>query len=813
MNQFKRILFLALVFMGIGSISVSAQSVRSLLRKAKQQYDVRAYTKAIETYQQVLDRRKDNTEALSYLGDCYRHLNQMEEAADKYAQAMQDLKGIEDKHILNFGKTLKALERYSQAEQVFKVYANRNPTLGNHYAASCEFARNQEGMQTDYAVSNERINSTASDFGAAFYLEDVVFASGRTDVQRSTYNWDGQAKNQLFVSRLGLDGFLQPPRYLKGAASNRGEGPASFSPEGNIIAFTNNDFISGIRQIPSDGNELVLYLAELGTTGTWFNEKPFPQNDPNSKTGYPAFTPDGSAMFFASDRAGGYGGYDLYISYLDNNVWSIPINLGPVVNTAGDEISPFFDGTDLYFASDYHYGFGGFDNFKAEQRNGQWSVVTNLGVPSNSSRDDYGFIYDNFKNIGYLTSNRPGGRGAEDIYKVSKATNNNVVLRIINGADGNPISFANIDFGACGQAIAGGSAQAVSDARGVYSFPVPFEINCEIIISSPGFTPRTYPLSTAALIGGGDLEIVMSREGETYSGKVERYQTRQPLEGISVTARNLNTGSSTQVFSDRTGTFNIGLEGNTPYMLIYSSAGYREIRRNVNTATLGADGLGTMSLSLTSELPPYNNDIDNDPFPPNPPDGNNNPVLQSGFSVQLGALGKRPDVNRYSNLNSLNAGDVYIKEEGNVFKVRYGVFPNRADAQRLVSSVRGKGYRDAYVVPENGVSIGGATNPVTNRPPVTNPPVNRPPVTNPPVNTTGSYKIQLAALRNTRFFDPSKITSLGTIQDYRRGDLIIKVLGNFGSVQAAQSALLQVKQNGFPTAFIVVDQNGTLQRL
>jgi tetratricopeptide (TPR) repeat protein len=795
MNQYKRIFFLAMV-LGLCSTSVSAQSVRSLLRKAKQQYDVRAYTKAIETYQQVLDRRKDNTEALGYLGDCYRHLNQMEEAADKYALAIQDLKAVEDKHILNFGKTLKALERYAQAEQVFKIYANRNPTLGNHYAASCEFSRIQEGMQTDFTVTNEKINSTATDFGPAFFLDEIVFASGRTDVQRSTYNWDGQAKNQLFVSRLGLDGFLQPPRYLKGTASTRGEGPASFSPEGNLIAFTNNDFISGIRQIPSDGNELVLYIAELGPTGAWFNERPFPQNDPNSKTGYPAFTPDGSAMFFASDREGGYGGYDLYISYKDNNIWSIPINLGPVVNTAGDEIAPFFDGTDLYFASDYHFGFGGFDNFKAEQRNGQWSVVSNLGVPINSSRDDYGYIYDGFKNIGYLTSNRPGGRGAEDIYKVSKSANSSVVLRVINAADGSPISFANLDFGTCGQSIAGGNTLAVTDARGVYSFPVPYDINCEVLVSSPGYVTNQYPLRTAALMGGGDLEIVLNREGEEFFGRVVSYRTQQALEGISITARNLNTGSSTQVFSDRAGTFKMGLQANTPYMITYSSPGYREIRRNINTTTLGTDGLGAISLSTTTELPPDNNNPDNGPVSPPPP--NNGGMTQSGFAIQLGALGKRPDLGRYNNLNSINAGDVYVKAEGSVYKIRYGVFTDRSEAQRYVSAVRSRGYKDAFVVPENGVTIGGTTNP---------------PVAQPPVNTSGSYKIQLAALRNTRFFDPSGVMSLGTIQDYRRGDLTIKVLGNFNSVQAAQNALTQVKRNGFPTAFIVVDQNGSLQRL
>ena len=797
---------LLLLFLSGVVVESSGQSIRSLLRKGKQQYDVRAYGKAIETYQQVLERRSENQEALGNIADCFFYLNQMEEAADKYALAVRDINQVEDRHILNFGKTLKALSRYEQAAQVFKVYASRNPTLGNHYAASCDFAQTQQNAPTEYALTNEKVNSTASDFGATFYLDEVVFSSGRTDIQRSTYDWDGQAKNQLFVARLGLDGFLQPPRFLKGVSSTRGEGPAAFTPEGEFIAFTNNDFISGIRQMPSSGNELVLYTADIGVNGNWFNEKPFPHNDRNSKTGYPCFTPDGSAMFFASDRDGGYGGYDLYISYREGDTWSLPINLGPVVNTAGDEISPFYDGDKLYFASDYHYGFGGFDMFIATQRSGQWAEVNNLGAPLNSSRDDYEFIFDSFKNIGYITSNRPGGRGAEDLYKVSKTAGNNAVLRVVNAADGNPIPFANIDFSACGQVLAGGSTRATTDSRGVFSFPVPFDLNCEMVISSPGFSNNRFPINASSLMSGGSVEIPLLRGGEEFIGQILSYANKQPIPGITITARNLSSGSVERIVTDQTGSYRLALSPTAIYEMIYSGPGYLEIRREVNAQDLIRGGVSVMSMSPTSFVPGDNNNNNN---------SGNNTNLRSGFAIQLGALGKNPPLSNYSNLSSVGGGSVYVKPAGRVFKVRFGVFSARSDANQYLASVRAKGYKDAFVVVEEGTQMGGNNN-NNNNSNIGNPGANPNPGNNSNNNvgnSNGAYKIQLTALRNTRWFDGSKVSYLGTIEDRMKGDLTLKLLSGFRSLAEAQNALNVVKQNGFPTAFIVQDINGQLERL
>lgn len=789
----KRKVFLFLVLATIFSSSLSAQSIRSLLRKGKQQYEVRAYTKAIETYQQILSRRDNQVEALSYIAECYRQLNQMEEAADHFAQAVQQVSQVEPIHILNFGKTLKALGRYGQAEQVFRIYAERNAPLGNHYAASCEFAASRQEMKSEFQVTNEPINSTAADFGPTFYLDQVAFSSGRTDVQRSTYDWDGQAKNQLFVAQVGIDGLLQPARFLKGTATNRSEGPVSFSATGEKVAFTINDFISGIRSVPGPGNELVLYLADLGSNGAWFNEKPFRHNTSDSQTGYPCFTPDGSAMFFASNRNGGYGGYDLYIAYREGNNWSIPINLGPTVNSAGDEISPFYDGQTLYFASDYHYGFGGFDIFSATEDNGVWEKVTNLGQPVNSSRDDFGYIYDDFKNIGYFSSNRPGGRGAEDIYKVSKSSMANITLRVVSAVDGSPVSFANIDLSGLGSAVSGGNTRVVTDSRGVYTFPKPYNINGEIVITSPGYLAENYQLNLARLEeNNNEVTIRLSPEGNLYVGGVVSYIGNRPLSNVTITARNLNSGTSRQTQTNPSGNFQINLEANTPYMIIYSAPGYREIRRNINTASLPANELGVLPLATTSDI--------GDPRPPNPPDNSN--TVRSGFAIQLGAVAKRPDLSRYNDLRALNAGEVYLKESASLYRIRYGVFPDRLTANRYLSAVKAKGYPDAYIVEEEGVSSGqtGGGAPVT------------PPVTNNP--NQGNYKIQLAALSSTRWFNPSTpVLSLGRIEDRTRGNLTIKLLSSFSSLEAARRALSIVKENGFPTAFIVLDQNGTLERI
>jgi len=781
------------------ALPASAQSYRSLLRKANKEYELKAFSQAIRSYQEALERRPDDPEPLGNIADCYRHLNQLELAAENYARAVESRR-VERIHILNFAKTLKGLGRYDEARGYFIQYGQEggDASVGNHYAETCAWAKRQGSPDSDMNVTNERVSTPASDFGPAYYNNDVVFSSARTDIQRSTYNWDGQAKNQLFISNTGSMGSLQPPRLLKGKPSERGEGPATFTSDGSYVAYTRNNFVSGIRHLSTSGMELSIFLAEVGPDGQWYNERPFTHNGNGGRTGYPAFTPDGEAMFFASDRQGGYGGYDIYISYRQGDSWTYPINLGPAVNTPGDEIAPFFDGLNLFFSSDWHIGFGGYDIFRAEQGNGEWTSVSNVGLPVNSPRDDFGYIYNDFQNAGYFASNRVGGRGAEDIYRVTTA-GSNVVFRVINASDGRPVSAARIDLSSC-RANDYSNNIFTTDARGIFTFPVDANMNCEIIVSGDGYAEKYVTINGMQMMTQGEVDIPLTRQGEQYYGRVLDRSSRMPLSNITVIARNLNSGNTTRSTSEANGSFTLALQPNSRYMITYSGPGYREISKNITTGqNPDQDILGNMLLFSSSAPIDDGGGFD---FP----DGGNTggSTIQSGYAVQLAVLSKSPAMSKFSNVESM--GDVYVKEEGGRFKVRLGVFSSKSQASNLVSRVRSRGYSGAFVVEEQGAAVagGGTSNSWQD------------------TSNSGSgvatdsgsgYKIQLVALRNTRWFDPSKISGYGRIEDFPKGDLTIKLLAGFNSLQEARRALPQVRQNGFEGAFIVQEINGQLQKV
>jgi len=775
------LLFLTTMLLGT---TLSAQSFRSLLRKANQQYELKAFNKAIETYQQALDRRPEDPKALGNMADCFRHINQMEEAAEHYAQALKDRKS-DNRYLFEYAMVLKALGRYDEAKQFFQRYAQQqDQKLGAHYAQSCDFAKLQRGMATDFGITNERVNSIAADFGPAFFLDQVVFSSARTDVQRSTYDWDGTAKNQLYKSAVSASGDLQPPVFLRGVANDRGQGPASFSADGRYVAYVRNNYVSGTRHIPSAGMELSIFLAEMNQDGNWYNERPFPHNDEQNRTGYPCFTPDGNALFFASDRPGGFGGYDIYISYRDGEQWTTPINLGPVINTQGNELSPFFDGTDLYFASDWHYGFGGLDIFKAEQGDGEWRKVSNVGQPINSPYDDFDMVFDNFENRGYFTSNRPSGRGAEDIYRVSMG-GDRMQLSIADAADGGPVSNATIDLSNC-RRVNSSDAIINADPRGNYTLPINAELDCDAVISAPNYNTKRVELSNLGLSSGGSVAIDLVKRGEGYPGRVINGVTRLPVEEVTIRARNANSSHVSEASTNRSGDYVLALESNTNYQITYSAPQFRDTRRSVSTANGSDRDLGNTLLA------PFDQPIQEDE-PPQQEEEGEEEVIRSGYAVQLAAMQKAPDLERYRSLRSI--GKVYTVQEGNMYKVRVGVYASRSEAASSKRQIRNNGYPDAWVVQEAGAaSSGGPSQPEPNN------------------NTTYSnYLIQLIALRNTSNFDAGPLQSYGRVVERSRQGLTVKLLSGFRNLQEARQTLGQVKRMGYPNAYIVEEVNGQLR--
>ena len=208
-------------------------------------------------------------------------------------------------------------------------------------------------------------------------------------------------------------------RLNKTINSKYHEGPVSFFKEGDRVIFTRNNYNNGQYGESEEGiNKLKLYSAEL-IKGEWTKIEELPFNSDEFSTGHPALNPDNTLLYFVSDRPGGEGGTDIYVSRLEDGKWSEPTNLGPEVNTKGNEMFPFVDANgNLYFSSDGRPGLGDLDVFFAPMESyAKAKKSINLGAPINSNKDDFGLITDGERTQGYFSSNRKGVPLDDDIYR------------------------------------------------------------------------------------------------------------------------------------------------------------------------------------------------------------------------------------------------------------------------------------------------------------------------------------------------------------------------------------------------------------
>ena len=273
----------------------------------------------------------------------------------------------------------------------------------------------------DYELTNlEDLNTPAAEFSAIPWAEGVVFTSTRKrhSLTACTDELTGEGYADLYESVKTLGGY-RAPEPLAGKTNQRyNDGTATFVDNDNQMYFTrNNTRGANDKEVMA----LKIYSAERDGA-TWRNEREFPFNGEDFSTCHPAVSADGLRMYFSSDKAGGYGGMDLYVAFRKEGGWADAVNLGPKVNTSGNEIFPFVDALErLYFSSTGHAGNGGLDVFVSQKGDladeNSWRIPQPLPAPINSSEDDFAFVsIDNGKK-GFLSSNRPGGMGSDDLYE------------------------------------------------------------------------------------------------------------------------------------------------------------------------------------------------------------------------------------------------------------------------------------------------------------------------------------------------------------------------------------------------------------
>ena len=269
---------------------------------------------------------------------------------------------------------------------------------------------------TGILVENCRSLSTPlGDFAPALQGDKLVFFT-RPDRNRATGR---AAAPAIYSAPLAANGSPGPPQpFVAPGGPARPNGSICFARQGRVLFFTATptDYPTG-----TTGTRAGDGLFSVGRDGPgWGEAKPLPFNDPAFDNRQPSVTRDGRRIFFASDRPGGYGGYDLYFADYDSGSWGKAINLGPQINTAGNDAYPFIHASgQLFFSSDGRAGAGGYDVYRIDVGGRKWGSVTPLPLPINSSADDVGFQLSESAAYGYLASNRPGGLGEEDLYRVT----------------------------------------------------------------------------------------------------------------------------------------------------------------------------------------------------------------------------------------------------------------------------------------------------------------------------------------------------------------------------------------------------------
>lgn len=794
------------------AVMICSQAVYSQasLKRANKQYELSVFSEAVNSYKDVLRKNPDHREANVKIADCYRHLNQLEKAMPHYQSALAN-GGIESIYVFQYGLTLQGLGRYELAKKLFEKLAVNDPKFmirGKHFAEACDFAMTPQGPAR-YKVTNEYLNKASADFGPAIFKgERVIYSSSRGDVSsrdsRNAPSGKTFGANRLLITQRDKNGYLEMPTALHagfGTATN--EGPVSYSNSGRMVAFTKNNYTEGVRQIPSSGLELTLYIAEVNSNGDWNNATPFPHNGTSYSTGYPSFSPDGKALFFSSDRPGGYGGFDIYVSYRVGNSWSAPENLGLTVNSLGNEISPFYDGQSLYLSSDFHKGFGGFDIFRAEESNGRWATLFHGGSGLNSSYDDYGFVFDGLQSIGYFVSNRAGGKGNEDIYKAEKETDN-VVIKVSDASSGTPIAEASIDFADCEEEV------YYTNDNGVFNFQMLEDLNCTVYIKKDGYMNTPLKLTSMGLKQSRTLEVQLTNLQNAYQGKTVNASNGRYLENVKIIANDQKTGNVTSVYSDSQGGYFISLKPNSAYLLRFSKPGFQDITLNVKTSlndnrvlrnidllAVGATG----KITTTSEPIMFS--------APTPATAKNktssSKTIAPGYAIQVAALSNdMSGIGDYKDKLG-DIGTVYSVNEGGKVKVRVGVFADRDDAVAIQKLVRAKGYNGAFIIIEKTREV-TAVNKNTPAPKQYETPVAA-------VTDLKGYMIRLAAYSNLNFFDKGAVDDLGTPTYVPKGELTIVLLRGYSTPDDAYIALRKVKMRGYPEAYLVNYKNGEMKRV
>jgi hypothetical protein len=531
------------------------------------------------------------------------------------------------------------------------------------------------------------------------------------------------------------------------------------------------------------------------------------------------------------------------MSHFSGGQWSYPLNLGAPLNTPGNETTPFFDGKDLYFSSDWHRGYGGLDVFRALMDGNKATDIRHLGPGINSPRDDYGFVFNPAKRVGYLTSNRLGGRGAEDIYSVTRVDNKPVAAAsaatpnadmytvaaetpatpannadiyavatdarslaaaseapayhyvLVTDANMKPLEDVAVDMRDCN------SETGVTDAEGKFYFPAAIAPkDCGVFLRKAGYQDQLLNLKT---FGQAHVTATMLMDQrKDYRGLVLDEKTKKPIADAFLSMSIPETGVEVQAQTNPKGEYVLFIHPDQTYTLDLSKTGYQPIVTTIQVDATGklkpiylkkgnavtAANTGSTAVAKGVTATAYNA-----------------PELAGGYAIQVGAQPNKPTSTQLKEFEPLTQyGHVYNVQDGSKYKIRLGVYSSKNKASTVLKEVKTMPkFKDAFIVEEknanNDLLIDEVSKPIPGTSGGTG--------TNP---KGGLYTVEIANQEMTkpvlleRYANLINLGNLYTKTENNRMSIRLGVWSVQGEAALAQE---QVIKRGYPNA-LVMSENG-----
>jgi peptidoglycan-associated lipoprotein len=424
-NKILLLLILILIFRTAGF------SQKKEIELANSAYNELQYNAASEYYLKAIKKIKENTpekqQATFMLAECYRMMNKTDLAEPYYKLLIESNYDSTNPVIyIRYATVLKTQGNVTGSKEYYLKYLKGDP--GNQEAKmgvkSCEWllANQHKAAQVNVLpVSN--INSDEDDFGPAFLsrnFDQLVFTSNRIGENgKNRDQWTGSRFSDLYKSTLSEKSWSDPApiEYFGALNSDIHEGTPALNGDFTTMYFTRCDRMA----------EKKIYCQIWKTEKSenrWMAPK-MVLADSTANVGQPSISKDELTLVFSSDMKGSKGGKDIWVVHRESKEQDFvqPAVLLPGINTSGDEVFPYlFNDTTLFFSSNGYEGFGSWDIYRSTWRNNSWSTPQILFPPINSGYDDFGIIIKKPDEEGYFTSNRPGGKGGDNIYQFTRKT-------------------------------------------------------------------------------------------------------------------------------------------------------------------------------------------------------------------------------------------------------------------------------------------------------------------------------------------------------------------------------------------------------